>query len=103
MKIFLALAVSLCLAGCASTGDMHEPSPSRMSGVRTGMTRDDARRLLGTPHETMTFARSGTQSWDYRFQDTWGYLTLFSVIFGPQGTVVGTTSQRLNDGGDHGT
>jgi outer membrane protein assembly factor BamE (lipoprotein component of BamABCDE complex) len=103
MKILLAWVVSLGLAGCASMGDMHEPSLSQMSGVRTGMTRDDARRLLGTPHETMTFARSGTQSWDYRFQDTWGYLTLFSVIFGPQGTVVGTTSQRLNDGGDHGT
>jgi hypothetical protein len=31
-----------------------------------------------------------------------GYLSAFSVIFGAQGTVVGTMTVRIRDGGDLG-
>ena len=51
--------------------------------------------------QTMKFPLSGYESLDYRYQDPWGYLALFSVSIGAQGMVIGTMMQRLNDGGDH--
>ena len=86
------------LAGCAAGPD---PRPDDVARIRTGMTREATRSVLGTPYETMRFARLGAESWDYRVMDTWGYLTLVSVMFGPEGTVTGVVTQRLNDGGDH--
>jgi len=94
---------ALVLGGCASVRDWHTPTESQLAGVQVGMTRAETLALLGKPYETMRFPRSGTESLDYQYQDSWGYLTLYSVIVGPQGTVVGKTSRRLNDGGDHGS
>ena len=37
----------------------------------------------------------------YRYQDTWGYIVIFSVTFGADGRVVAKLSRRVNDGGDH--
>ena len=65
------------------------------NGIRPGMTRDDILRLIGPPGETMRFARTQTESWDYRYQDTWGYLAMFSVIFDRDGIVVSKFTQRL--------
>jgi len=96
------LALASLLAGCASLGGLPAPGERDFARIQDGMTRDDTRRLLGAPFESMRFPLSGNESWDYRYQDTWGYLAAFSVIFGPQGTVVGHVTQRLNDGGDHG-
>ena len=100
MKLLWAGVAAIGLAGCAA---YPEPGAGDFARIRTGMSRDDTRQLLGAPLETMKFARSGTESWDYRTQDTWGYLVMTSVIFGPDGTVTGVVTQRLNDGGDHGT
>jgi outer membrane protein assembly factor BamE (lipoprotein component of BamABCDE complex) len=63
--------------------------------VRPGMTREDILHLIGPPGETMRFARTQTESWDYRYQDTWGYLAVFSVIFDRNGIVVSKFTQRL--------
>ena len=100
------LPAMLVLAGCAVSGgpsaDRAALDDDRLGLVRYGMTRDDTLRLIGTPDEKMTFPMSGTEAWDYRYQDSWGYFAAFSVTFGPDGGVVGRISQRLNDGGDHG-
>ena len=92
--------VALLASSCAGVPD---PAFDHFGRVRIGMTRDDTIKLLGAPLETMKFSRLGTESWDYRSQDTWGYLVMISVIFGPEGTVRGVVTQRLNDGGEHGT
>ena len=102
MNIFRILALSLLLAGCTTLGDARSPGGPDFARVHDGMTRDDTRRLLGAPLQAMKFPLSGNESWDYQFQDSWGYLALFSVMFGPQGGVIGTTTARINDGGDHG-
>lgn len=106
MLRFMMLFLSLGLAGCAATGGPLEHRPAlnddRLGLVRYGMTRDDTLRLIGVPDERMRFPLSGTEAWDYRYQDSWGYFASFSVTFGPEGGVVGRISQRLNDGGDHG-
>ncbi|MEO5676008.1 MAG: hypothetical protein ABIQ84_00545 [Usitatibacter sp.] len=101
MKSIGLLALPLLLAACASMGDARVLSAPDLQRVRAGMTRDDALRLLGTPYQTMKFPLSGYESLDYRYQDPWGYLALFSVSIGAQGMVIGTMTQRLNDGGDH--
>ena len=102
MRFRTALVLPLLLAACASMGDARVLAEPDFAQVRHGMTRDDARRLLGKPYESMRFPMSGSESWDYRYQDSFGYLSLFSVIFGAQGAVTGTMTQRLNDGGDYG-
>jgi len=63
--------------------------------VRPGLTRDDILRMIGPPSERMEFPRMQQVSWDYRFQDTWGYVAIFSVIFDANGVVVGKFTRRL--------
>ena len=101
MKAIGLIALPLLLAGCATMGDARVLAQPDLDRIRAGMTRADTLRLLGTPFQTMRFPLSGLESIDYRYYDPWGYLALFSVSIGPQGTVVGTLTQRLNDGGDH--
>lgn len=100
------LLFALVMAGCAISGGQSAQRPAlddeRLGRVGLGMTRDDALRLIGAPDERMKFPLSGTEAWDYRYQDAWGYFAVFSVTFAPDGRVVGRISQRLNDGGDHG-
>jgi outer membrane protein assembly factor BamE (lipoprotein component of BamABCDE complex) len=103
MKFVRIALIALLLGGCASLEGSRALSDRDTAQVRQGMTRADAERLLGKPVETMRFARTSTEAWDYQLQDTWGYLIVFSVIFGPEGTVVGTVSRRVNDGGGFGT
>lgn len=102
VKSFSGLVLCVLLAGCATVGQGRAPDAADFARVHPGMTRDDTLRTLGKPLESMKFARSSTEAWDYEHQDAWGYLAVFSVIFGAEGTVVGTTSRRINDGGDHG-
>jgi outer membrane protein assembly factor BamE (lipoprotein component of BamABCDE complex) len=102
MRSFCGLVSFVLLAGCATLGGGRAPGAADFARVQPGMTRDDTLRALGKPVEAMKFARSATEAWDYEHQDAWGYLAVFSVIFGAEGTVVGTTSRRVNDGGDHG-
>ena len=63
--------------------------------IQQGQSRDDVLRLIGPPVETMDFPRLQQQAWDYRFQDTWGYVAIFSVMFDRQGKVVGKVTRRL--------
>jgi outer membrane protein assembly factor BamE (lipoprotein component of BamABCDE complex) len=65
------------------------------NAIRPGMTQEEVLRLIGPPRETMSFARSATVAWDYKYQDTWGYPAIFSVIFDRNGRVVSKTTQRL--------
>lgn len=100
MKFTIALALALVLAACAA---QHPRSDDAFGAVREGMTREDARRLVGVPDETMRFPATRSESWDYYYQDTWGFYCRYSITFGPDGHVVGKLSYRLNDGSDHGT
>ena len=47
------------------------------------------------PGETMAFPRNNTHAWDYRFVDTWGYRSIFSVTFNAQDIVVSKIAQRI--------
>jgi hypothetical protein len=99
MKRLLSLAFALALAGCAAAGPPR--TDDVFATIAGGMTREDARRIVGPPDETMRFAALGSQSWDYYYFDTWGYYCRYSIMFGPDDTVASKISVRLNDGGDH--
>lgn len=100
-------AAALCgaafLTGCAG-GPLVNAGPPRndtlFTQIQAGMTKDDIQRLFGPPDETMPFARSHTEAWDYHYYDSWGYNATCSVIFGADGRVQGTYTGRLHGGGD---
>ncbi|HUP96344.1 MAG TPA: hypothetical protein VM073_00300 [Usitatibacter sp.] len=101
MRHLAIFTLSMLLGACSGLGESRSHGGAEFSRVRQGMTQDETLRLLGQPYQTMRFPLSGQTSWDYRYYDAWGYLALFSVNFGPEGAVIGTLTQRLNDGGDH--
>lgn len=70
--------------------------------IREGQTQDDVLRLIGPPGDTMGF-RSGNYAWQYRFMDSWGYLSDFNVTFNREGIVVDKIAIRVerSDARDH--
>jgi hypothetical protein len=67
--------------------------------IRPGFTEHDVKNMIGPPGETMYFPLSNTHAWDYRYIDTWSYLSVFSVTFDAQGVVVSKIKRRI-DGRD---
>ena len=97
----LAIVATVLLQGCAAIVASNEPHRTNLiPKIQQGMTRDQVQALMGPPDETMAFNRSQTVSWDYRYRDTWGYLSMYSVTFNAQGVVASTFSRRLGDGGE---
>jgi outer membrane protein assembly factor BamE (lipoprotein component of BamABCDE complex) len=101
--VAFAVAAVITLAGCATggAGSFSTRNDSDFAQVRQGMTRDEVLRMLGPPTETMQFARTRTDSLDYVFWDSFGYMVRFSVIMDDTGHVTSTVRARLNDGSSH--
>ena len=64
--------------------------------IQPGMTREEVLRLIGPPRDRMAYARTRHVSWDYLYEDTWGYKAVFSVTFDASGIVVSKISQRID-------
>lgn len=97
----LAVALALAAAACATAGAPQAQRSDALFGrVHAGDTRAAVERLLGPPDSRVVFDRSGNEGWDYRYEDSWGYIAIYSVTFSPDGLVVATLSNRVNAGGD---
>lgn len=97
-----SVAAMALLAACAAVGTgAPVRTDATFAHVVSGMPESEVAQMLGRPDETMRFPLSHSEAWDYRYYDTWGYLAIFSVTFGPDGRVVSTISNRVNAGGDH--
>ena len=93
------LATAALIQGCAGVMASNEPYRTALiPQIQNGMTREQVETVLGKPDEVMSFARTQTVSWEYRYTDSWGFLALYSVDFNTNGRVVATFSRRLNDG-----
>jgi outer membrane protein assembly factor BamE (lipoprotein component of BamABCDE complex) len=93
------ILAAVLLHGCAAVMRSNEPVRNGLIGqVQQGMTREQVQGILGPPDETMAFDNTRTVAWDYRYTDSWGFMAMFSVTFGPDWRVVSTFSRRLNDG-----
>jgi outer membrane protein assembly factor BamE (lipoprotein component of BamABCDE complex) len=64
--------------------------------INPGMTRDQVLRLIGPPRDSTRFQRLDQDSWEYYFQDAWGYRALFFVNFDSGGVVVSKFTRRLD-------
>lgn len=66
---------------------------SAIHAIHVGMTQDDVASLAGAPN-ARTRPHRGSVSWDYDYVDTWGYTSVFSVVFNGDGVVVDKASAR---------
>jgi outer membrane protein assembly factor BamE (lipoprotein component of BamABCDE complex) len=65
------------------------------NAIRPGMTEADVLRMIGPPREKGYFSNLGQTAWDWKFQDTWGYEAIFSVMFDKNGIVVSKFTKRI--------
>ncbi|HXF80297.1 MAG TPA: hypothetical protein VN598_15635 [Usitatibacter sp.] len=95
------LIACLLAASCAGPPTREAGrSDALFAGVHPGDDRARVESLLGPPDTRVRFDRSGNEGWDYKYQDGWGYMAIYSVTFSPDGHVVGSISNRVNSGGD---
>ena len=55
--------------------------------VTPGLDQDAVLRIVGPPGRVEEFPRNRERVWDYRFMDSWGYSSNFSVVFNAEGRV----------------
>jgi hypothetical protein len=63
--------------------------------INVGLTADEITAKIGPPHRRVRFDNLRATSWDYRYQDTWGYLVDLSIMIDDKNRVTGKVSQRL--------
>jgi hypothetical protein len=68
------------------------------SQIQRGWDGAQVAALIGPPSREERFDNISQVAWDYRFEDTWGYVSIMSVLFNLEGKVVGTFARRLYDG-----
>ncbi len=96
------LATVLFIAGCAADGSSDVGNyfmtpglnDTRARAIVVGMTPAQVEAAIGKPHQRIRFDNLNATAWDYRYTDTWGYITEFAVMIGDNGRVVGTVSAR---------
>jgi outer membrane protein assembly factor BamE (lipoprotein component of BamABCDE complex) len=68
--------------------------------VRNGAsTRDEVLCVFGPPLRETYYKARNELVWDYRFKDTWGYVSLYHVLFNDAGIVTATMRIREEDRG----
>lgn len=100
-RITLAIAIlaAALVHGCAAIRASNEPLRNGLiPQVQQGMTHEQVTAIMGPPDRQMAFERTQTLAWDYRYTDTWGFMAIFAVVFGPDHRVQSTTTWRINDG-----
>jgi hypothetical protein len=65
--------------------------------IRPGLSRDEVRKLIGRPAETMTFARRNEEVWSWKFEQGSGQHWHFHVHFDLGGKVVTATRNRVEE------
>ncbi len=54
--------------------------PAHFARVVRGLDKDQVLRIVGPPARVEEFASRGETAWDYRFMDSWGYSSYFTVL-----------------------
>jgi hypothetical protein len=98
------MLLGLAAASCATLDPSIQAGRSDAffaANVRPGGTQAEIERVLGPPDKRERYSISGNEGWDYKYQDGWGYMALYSITFSPDGHVLSAISNRINSGGDH--
>jgi outer membrane protein assembly factor BamE (lipoprotein component of BamABCDE complex) len=93
-KSVAAMGLALALGACAMPGVRADVSADQLARIRTGLTQDEVRALVGNPPNFTDNARTGATEWTYSFNDEWGYPSEFDVEFDAHGKVTETFSER---------
>ncbi len=82
--------------GCANSGQFITPglNDATAKSVVIGMTPAAVEAAIGKPNQRIRFANLYATSWDYRYVDTFGYITEFSVMIADKGRVVEIITTR---------
>ena len=67
----------------------------RINTIVPGMTSEELLRLIGPPYQRIRFGNLAQTSWDYRFRDTWGYVSILSVMIDDRGLVASRVTRRI--------
>ena len=102
MKSTAISMLALALAAACATLSSSQPgrSDALFARIHAGESRGEVEDLLGPPDSRVRFDMSGNEGWDYRYQDGWGYMAIYSITFSPDGRVLSSISNRINSGGD---
>ena len=87
------------VAAIGPEGNLREISNVLNDGVfnaiRPGLTEEQVLRMIGPPREKDYFSNLQQTAWDYKFQDSWGYDSILSVMIDRQGIVVSKVTRRI--------
>ena len=70
-------------------------APHMFDQVRTGMSEQEVRRMLGKPAKRTQYERKQETDWDWRYVDPPTTEMLFTVTFDDQGRVLRTGRQMV--------
>ena len=88
------------VASLSSSGTLMEVrnvlGDGTFNSIRPGLTEQEVLRMIGPPREKAYFSNLGQTAWDYKFQDTWGYESIFSVMIDKNGIVVSKFTRRID-------
>ena len=88
------------LVGCASSAGQPAFVPllndDRAGAITAGMTGAAVEAAIGRPYQRVRFDNLKATAWDYRYIDTWGYVTEFAVMIGDDGRVVNKVASRVD-------
>jgi hypothetical protein len=63
--------------------------------ISVGLALDEVIAKIGPPHRRVRFDNLRATSWDYRYQDTWGYVVDLSIMIDDKNRVTSKVLQRL--------
>ena len=69
--------------------------------LTAGSTGDEVLAAIGPPFARVRFDNLHATAWDYRYQDTWGYLVDLSVMIDDTNRVTGRVLHRIQADGSH--
>jgi outer membrane protein assembly factor BamE (lipoprotein component of BamABCDE complex) len=96
IAIFL-LAISVAACG-TYTPSSYFMTPGlnddKAAKIVSGMDAASVEAAIGAPHQRVRFDNLKATAWDYRYVDTWGYITDFSVMIGDNNMVINKVSAR---------
>ena len=98
LRNVLAAVAALCIVAACGTMPPSR-TDSVFAAIPNGATMDEVRERLGKPDEEMAFRATGTVSWAYFYDDTWGFYSEESLTFDQSGRLVSKFSKRVGYGG----
>jgi outer membrane protein assembly factor BamE (lipoprotein component of BamABCDE complex) len=96
MKVPCASLATVLLTACTAlpTPGLVEAESARLARVHAGLTKEEVRRIAGSPDITTRASGAGAELWVYRTRDEWNDRAEYDLTFGPAGIVTDVANIR---------